>query len=429
MDIQQFKKDFLQRFFNNQLDFRVRLFNVLAFSAAIMNILTFIATIVNKEHPIAMLICFSSSLFAFGMLIYSQKSGNYNLCYNITIIGVFFIVFPIIFFTGGGYDGGMPFYFIFAVVFTILMLEGKNAIITTILEILLYIGLCLFAYYNPHYVVRLKDEATIVFDTVIGLTIVSVVCAVVLYIHLNEYSRQRTQISLQNQKLLRYDQAKSTFLTTVAHEVKNPLAAISITSHDTLEMLNEQPQDIELLKSNLRTIGNVVLRIDRILVDLMDTVSIEQGRLSLSLSLVDIEDVLREAVATLSSDIKSKGNIIIWDIDSLPPIQGDFDRLIQVVINLLSNSVKHTEKGRITLSLKARNDSYRVSISDTGKGMSEKIRQDVFKGYVSLDKDYWRHGIGLYVSHQIITAHNGTIDIVSQIGQGTTVSFNLPNNV
>ena len=94
--------------------------------------------------------------------------------------------------------------------------------------------------------------------------------------------------------------------------------------------------------------------------------------------------------------------------------------------NLLSNSLQHTKNGIITVSLKADRDGQTVSVSDNGEGMREEIRKKAFDGYVSVSKDYWRHGIGLFVCRQIIEAHGGEIRIESAIGKGTTVSFTLP---
>ena len=67
-----------------------------------------------------------------------------------------------------------------------------------------------------------------------------------------------------------------------------------------------------------------------------------------------------------------------------------------------------------------------ICVSDTGTGMSEEMRKNALKGYISADKDYWRHGIGLYVCHQIITAHGGKIWLKSKEGEGTQVFFSLP---
>ena len=104
----------------------------------------------------------------------------------------------------------------------------------------------------------------------------------------------------------------------------------------------------------------------------------------------------------------------------------DYTRIFQVLINLLSNSSRHTKNGTITVSLKKIGKEQLVSVTDTGEGMSADIRKNAFKGYVSTNKDYWRHGMGLYVCHQIIEAHQGNIWIDSKQGKGTRISFTLP---
>ena len=87
---------------------------------------------------------------------------------------------------------------------------------------------------------------------------------------------------------------------------------------------------------------------------------------------------------------------------------------------------RHTQNGTITISLTGEPGWQTICVSDTGTGMSEEMRKNALKGYVSADKDYWRHGIGLYVCHQIITAHGGKIWLKSKEGEGTQVFFSLP---
>ena len=223
------------------------------------------------------------------------------------------------------------------------------------------------------------------------------------------------------------DNAKSTFLTTVAHEIKNPLSSISLHARDTSELLEEDPLDFSLMQENLRTIEQSVMRIDRIVLDLMDTVSIEQGRLALSLVPSDLGALLHSVEKDFSSHPSPGNNQLILTIQpDLPEISADPERLIQVITNLISNAERHTQNGTITISLSGEPGWQTICVSDTGTGMSEEMRKNALKGYVSADKDYWRHGIGLYVCHQIITAHGGKIWLKSKEGEGTQVFFSLP---
>ena len=182
----------------------------------------------------------------------------------------------------------MPAFFVFAIIFTVLMLEKWRALIVSLLEIVLYMGLCLVAYHFPDSVTPFATEKDRLADVLLAFVSVSIVCGIVLYFHLKEYNQQQILLKEQNQRLRSLDNAKSTFLTTVAHEIKNPLNSISLHARDTSELLEEDPLDFSLMQENLRTIEQSVMRIDRIVLDLMDTVSIEQGRLALSLMPSDL---------------------------------------------------------------------------------------------------------------------------------------------
>ena len=417
---------FFHSLFSLTLDFRVRLFNILALGGTVISlIMAFLSLGTGSFGNVLinlLLVAVSGGLF-----LYSYYSGKYQRCYLITIVIIFLIVFPVMFFTSGGYHGGMPAFFVFAIIFTVLMLEKRRALIVSLLEIVLYIGLCLVAYHFPHIVTPFATEADRLADILLAFVSVSTVCGIVLYFHLKEYNQQQLLQEEQNRRLLSLDNAKSTFLTTVAHEIKNPLSSISLHARDTSELLEEEPLDFSLMLENLRTIEQSVMRIDRIVLDLMDTVSIEQGRLALSLVPSDLGALLHSVEKDFSSHPSSGNNQLVLTTQSdLPEISADPERLIQVITNLISNADRHTQNGTITISLTGEPGWQTICVSDTGTGMSEEMRKNALKGYVSADKDYWRHGIGLYVCHQIITAHGGKIWLKSQEGEGTQVFFSLP---
>ncbi len=419
-------KKFAVRFFDRDLDFRVRLFNVLAIAGVGISMATLLLNVVTAMYVSAALSGLLTVLSA-GLLFFTYKTGKYRIGYFITIFTIFMVVFPILFFASGAYKGGMPSMFIFAVLFTVLMLEGKWAILVSLAEVLEYIAVSVIGYRYPQLVTWFPTEAEMLTDILVTTTAVSVSCAIVLFLHLREYESQRKQLAEQNAQLKRHDEVKSVFLTTVAHEIKNPLNAINLHARDTFELLDEANRDIKTMKENQKTIEKMVVRIDKIVLELMDTVAIEQGRLTLDLSSVRLAQLLQESAKTYFDKKNPGGNRLVFDIDeSLPPIQVDYARMMQVIDNLLSNSMQHTKDGIITVSLKQQNADQRVSVSDNGEGMREEIKKKAFEGYVSVSKEYWRHGIGLFVCHQIIEAHGGKIWIESELGKGTAVSFTLP---
>ncbi len=416
----------LARLFDRELDFRVRLFHVLAIAGAGISAATFLLSAATAMWS-TMAVSGGLVALSLGLLVFTARTGRYQLAYGITIITVFMIAFPVMFFTSGGYHSGMPAVFLFAVIFTVLMLEGRRALLISLLEIGEYGAVCVFAYYHPQYVTHFENEAQVLTDILFACTAVSIAVGVVLYLHLKEYTRQRELLQEQNERLRRYDQSRSTFLTTVSHEIKNPLNAINLHARDTVELMEERPLDLALMQENQAVIQKMVSRIDRILMDLKDTVAIEQGRLSLRLAPMQLDKLLREASLTYFGKNYTAGNRLVLEVpEGIPPITADYARITQVVTNLLQNALQHTQNGRILVRLEVQPGGQLVQIADNGKGMTPQMREKAFEGYVSASQDYWRHGIGLYVCHQIITAHGGRIWIESQPGKGTTVSFVLP---
>ncbi len=419
-------KNNLKKLFTHD-DVRIKLFNVLALGGSLT---CFIAGLYDLLYNsiISALINGVLLIISVSLLLYSQKTGRYQLCYLLTTVCIFLIGFPILFFINGGYYGGIPSFFIFAILFTVLMLDKEYARIVAPLELVLYIGLCIFAYHNPETVTSFDSDYNRLVDVMIAFSLASIVCGVSLYLHLREYEAQKELLAKQNEELKIYNDAKTSFLTTVAHEIRNPLTAISANARDAKEILLDEQEEDELIENNLDTVEKIVFRIDRILTDLMDTVSIEQGKFKIAKAPMQLEDILYESARSFAVDIKNTNNTIEYNIAPLPPVIADHARLLQVMVNLLSNSIKYTRNGKIILSLYEEDDFQVVRVVDTGEGMAKKIRNDVFKGYVSMSKEYWRHGIGLYVCHQIITAHGGTISVESEEGQGTEITFKLPMN-
>ena len=424
-------KSRFKKFFGKELDFRVKLFNIMALGGIVISLFTIIQSIIGERWNVAF-VSLIMMIVSFILLEYASSSGKYQICYNITIVMIFFLFFPLLFFEAGGYRSGVPSIFIFAVLFTVLMKDGVQGIYISIAELILYSTICWVAYVHPECVVQYNTEKEIVLDIIFSYSFVGLICGIVLYLHLQEYSFQRTLLKEQNDKLTYYDEVKSTFLTTVAHEIKNPLNIIGLYAQDSYELAQEEPVDVKLMMENQKVIENTVIRLDRIVVDLMDTVSIEQGRLNLSMAPMDMVVLVQEAVKLFKENENREtlqNNTIVLDVqDKSAPIIADYSRLFQVMLNLLSNSIRHTKNGTITVTLKKQAEGVFISIQDTGEGMKKEIRENAFKGYVSTSKDYWRHGIGLYICHQIVTSHEGKIWIESEEGKGTEISFIIPNH-
>ena len=427
------KLKFLNIYFNKNIEFRIQIYNLLSFMGMIGGIGVAILAAVLKESIATVTINFMLSAFSFMILRLAEKKKCYDLCIWIMILMIFFIAFPLLFFYCGGYKSGSTCFFILAIIFTAFLLDTYKRVAVIISEFILYISCCLVTYYKPETIGALPSEfncfinVTMNFITSCSLLLIAVMFSTYLLMsRQTEIAKLNEELKARNETLARFDQIKSNFLATVAHEMNTPLAVIAASSGDTLDLLQESPLNKNEIIKNQQVIEKKVKLIDGIIVDLMDVVAIETGRVSLKPQLVDLSALIENTCASYHKQTDLNNNKIIYDFQPiLPKINIDPHRIEQVIINLLSNAFRHTKNGVITLKLIEKDNCQIVSVTDNGEGMEPEMVRVVFNRYISTKEDYWRHGLGLYVCGRIISAHGGEIWIESEKGAGTAVYFSL----
>jgi signal transduction histidine kinase/DNA-binding response OmpR family regulator len=239
------------------------------------------------------------------------------------------------------------------------------------------------------------------------------------------------------------DAAKSSFLSTVSHELRTPLTSVLGFAKIIRRRLDERlfpliPEDdrkVQQAKQQvIENLGVVVSegeRLTKLIDDVLDLAKIEAGKFTWNMGSVSVTDVIDRATAATSSLFEAKKLNLIRDIEpDLPAITGDQDRLIQVVINLISNAVKFTDAGSITCSVHRRDSELIVSVKDSGIGIALADQPKVFEKFKQVgdtltDKPKGT-GLGLPICKEIVEYHGGRIWVDSEPGQGSTFSFTLP---
>lgn len=217
------------------------------------------------------------------------------------------------------------------------------------------------------------------------------------------------------------------FLAIVSHDLKNPLAAISMAASLLSERLSahadeETHEYLDLIERN----ANEAVRL---ITDLLDMEAIAAGKLGLQLVSHDLCNVIEHSAKSFHL-LASAKNITLQieptSVDVFVPC--DRDRILQVLSNLLGNAVKFTPKdGSITIMIRPRQIEVQVSIADTGPGIPENMQKTIFERFWQISKNDRRGlGLGLYVSTMIVEAHGGKIWVESNIGEGSTFHFTLP---
>ena len=212
--------------------------------------------------------------------------------------------------------------------------------------------------------------------------------------------------------------------------MRTPLTSVRSIS----EILYNNPDiDAAQKKSFLEIIIKESERLTRLIVQVLDFEKIESGGTEWEISKVDFREVIKDAILATSRFMQDKKVRIESHLPvSVPLIEGDKDRLIQVMVNLISNSIKFcdSDRGLISVSLKARAGHLKVDVEDNGIGISRKDQKIVFHEFQQVkDTSTGRppgSGLGLSITKRIIDFHKGKIRVKSKPKKGSTFSFTLP---
>ncbi|MCW5621956.1 MAG: PAS domain S-box protein, partial [Burkholderiales bacterium] len=210
-------------------------------------------------------------------------------------------------------------------------------------------------------------------------------------------------------------QRNNEFLAMLAHELRNPLAPI----RNALAVVRSQDLGDPLLRHCLDTIDRQAAHLGRLVDDLVDVSRVTSGKISLQRQAVDLKTVVARAVEASESFLETHGHRLQLDLAAEPvPLQGDFARLSQVLVNLLDNAAKFTRNGgRIWISLRREQQHAVLSVKDDGIGMTADLRARIFDLFVqgerSLDRAEGGLGIGLPLVRRIVELHGGTVEALS----------------
>ena len=239
------------------------------------------------------------------------------------------------------------------------------------------------------------------------------------------------------------DRMKTDFISTVSHELRTPLTSVLGFAKLIQKKLDESifpliqtddkkvNRNIRQVTENIEIIVSEGMRLTKLINEVLDVAKIEAGKMQWNMNTLMITEVIDRAFSATSALFEQKGLTPIRETESdLPNIYGNKDRLIQVVINLISNAVKFTEQGNVTCRVKQTDKSIVVSVIDQGVGISEPDQPKVFERFKQVgdtltDKPQGT-GLGLPISKEIVEHHGGRIWVESELGKGSTFSFSLP---
>lgn len=415
--------------FRLSLPFRVRLFNVLALVGGMISLNNGISSYVNNQDSVILGLNLGIAVLSFVLLFYAYKSGRYQFCYVVTIIMIFLMMFPYLFFKSGGYKGGMVSFYIFGILFTVFMLEGKVMFFTAFMEMVVYISTIMIAYQNPQMVVWFSSEKEVVMDLLIGFCASSISVAAVMYLHFRMYNKQQEILEEARIEAQSANKAKSAFLANMSHEIRTPINVMlgmneMILRESESEEIRQYAKSIERSGSYLISLINNILDISRI----------ESGKMEIEEGKYELRQLLDEVmlIAEKQAEQKSLKMNLIFDKTLPAYLIGDVIHIKQILLNLINNAVKYTKEGQIDIKVSKNAEETKLifEVKDTGIGIKEENLPILFDAFMRVDskknKKIKGTGLGLAIAKQLAEQMDGMIWVESVYGKGSSFFVQLP---
>jgi signal transduction histidine kinase len=253
--------------------------------------------------------------------------------------------------------------------------------------------------------------------------------------HLTEHAaiamqnaRLFAELQCANRELQALSDAKTEFVSIVAHELRAPMTSIK----GYVDLILEDEEIAEDIRDFLLVVQENTDRLAKLVADLLDVSRIEAGRISLSFQPVCLPDIVDVVVSTSAAEVQEKQLAVTVDLpDDLPLVWGDQDRVTQILTNLMNNAVKYTPEGEVRVSGQTNGDGYvQVAVTDTGIGIAPADQLQLFEKFFRADHPLVRRvpgtGLGLSIVKSLVEVHGGRIWVESQLDEGSTFYFTLP---
>ena len=412
---------------------RERLFQLLSMIALAEFIVVAVYTVITGGSPTQIAIYIIGVILFAGTVTFTFKSGHLRAGSAVSGL-LYFLFYPLTFFSSGGMYGGAPVVYAFALVYVFLVTEKwERALMMAICVV--GAGICfLLAYLHPEYLTRrpLSEEHIESFLSVLLVTLL--LC--MLFTFVTEVYRSENRIVQRQKKEIEdLHQAQKRFFSSMSHEIRTPLNAIIGLNEMTLredisDEVKENSLNIEVASKILMHTINEILDISRL----------ETGSMVILNRNYHTTSMLSDIVSMIRLRAQEKGLQFSIQADPMLPsmLCGDEIRIKQVLLNVITNAVKYTHKGSVTLAISGKKEetgSFIViyDVTDTGIGIREEDIPYLFSAFQRVDEQSTHTiegtGLGLSIVKQLLDMMGGSVTVTSKYGKGSTFHIEIPQEI
>ena len=361
------------------------------------------------------------------------RNGGKKACW-LLVIGTNACFFPMLFINSGGTQSGMPVWFVLGLVYIFLLFEGRDFVIAMTLSFLSFLGTYLLCYCRPD-LVPASTRFYSFSDSFIALVCVSLFIGILLKVQSKTYELERQAAEAQKREVERIARSKDTFFANMSHEIRTPINTIiglneMILREDISDEIAENAINIQNASKMLLTTIN----------DILDLSKLESGKMDIVPTQYEFSSLLSDLVNLIWIRAHQKNLEFKVDIDPDIPsmLYGDEVRIKQVVTNMLTNAVKYTDSGSVTLTAKGERVAadqilLRISVEDTGMGIRKESLDDLFHSFKRVDESDNRNiegtGLGLTISKHLMEMMGGKITVDSVYHKGSVFTVELQQRI
>jgi len=422
-------------FYDLDSPFELKIFQVAAFGGMLAAFAGSFTSMFSKLPFIVVLVTLLGGVAAFALMIIAKRTGKVEVCSCILIFILNCIILPLAFFTSGGVKSGISAWFVLGLFIVFLLIRGKMFWTMLLISLASVLFCYVYSYRHPKAVIPLKSEWTSFEDIIFSILIVTLIIGLIVRFQNKVYEAEQKRVLEQNHELERLSRTRNNFFANMSHEIRTPI--------NTIIGLNEMilREDIsDEIAENAIHIQNASKMLLALINDILDMSKIESGKMEIVPIQYETGSMFSELVNLIW--IRAHEKRLEFKLDISPEIpsmlHGDEVRIKQVVTNLLTNAVKYTQKGYISLTARSeRLEDNKVlltiSVRDSGIGIRKEDMQRLFQSFQRVDEGtnagIEGTGLGLSISHQLVEMMGGKITVDSIYQKGSVFTIQIEQDI
>ncbi len=422
-------------FYDKEIDFRERLFrNMLAVgtSAALVSI----AAGLRMDNIRIMIVPLLLIVLVMGIaLLATFRFRKIEFAACLTGALILCVIFPLVFFLSGGIDSGSTVWFVLGLVYIFLLFSGRKLAFFIALALTAYISTYVVGYLHPEWIIPLERRMDVFYDSAFAVLAVGFATGILMKFQNRVYENERQVAVQKSEELEAVSRSKDDFFANMSHEIRTPIN--TIIGLNEMILREELSDDIAENAVNIQNASKMLLTLIN---DILDLSKIESGKMEIVPVQYETSAMFSDLVNIIWIRAHEKNLEFKINIDDQLPsmLYGDEVRIKQVLVNILTNAVKYTKSGSVTLSAQSElidtnHVRLQISVADTGIGIKKENLDDLFQTFKRVDEEKNRKiegtGLGLSISKQLIELMGGQITVDSIYTKGSTFTVILEQEI